>query len=72
MSRDRKMPPGPSRRGDMLTEEEQRKLRRGQNEQASSQAEGKAEGKSSAKVGKTPGKSEGDRQTVEQELERRE
>jgi hypothetical protein len=74
MSKDKDLPPGPSRRADMLTEEEQRKMRQGQSEkegeQKVSQAEGEPEGKPSSKVKRTPGQSEGDRQTVEQEIER--
>jgi hypothetical protein len=77
MGKDKGMPPGPSRRADLLTEDEQRQLRQRQaeiaaeDEQGTSQAEGEAQGNSSAKVGKTPGQSEGERRTVEEELERR-
>jgi hypothetical protein len=75
MSTDKDLPPGPSRRADMLTEAEQRKLRQGkggnEEEQKVSQAEGEPDGKPKSKTGKTPGQSEGDRQTVEEEIERR-
>jgi hypothetical protein len=77
MSTDKDLPPGPSRRGDLLTEGEARKMRQKQGEkgqdaeQVVSQAEGEPEGKPSKKVGKTPGQSEGDRQTIEEELKRR-
>jgi hypothetical protein len=77
MSTDKAMPPGPSRRADQLTEDEQRQLRQQQaeiareDEQSGSQAEGEAKKESSGKGGKTPGQSEGDRRTIEEELKRR-
>jgi hypothetical protein len=69
------LPPGPSRRADMLTEEEQRQLRQGRNkEEQEGQAAGQAEGEEGGakKMKRTPGQSEGDRETVEKELQRRE
>jgi hypothetical protein len=67
------LPPGPSRRADMLTEEEQRQLRQGRNkEEQEGQAEGEEGGAPAKKMKRTPGQSEGDRETVEKELQRRE
>jgi hypothetical protein len=77
MNAKRDLPPKPSRRADMLTEEEQRQLRQGRNKegqegQAAGQAEGEEGGASAKKMKRTPGQSEGDRETVEKELQRRE